>query len=84
MPKRSRERSGEDTTRVPTTDTTELVTPANTTPEWETSDIKSLAAYDIILNVSQAHHANCEYTEEQTRGLIRRPIASPVSIFTLS
>nr|AST48087.1 ecdysone-inducible protein 78 [Nilaparvata lugens] len=43
--------------------------------EWE----PSLAAYDVILSVAQAHHANCEYTEEQTRSLIRRPLSSPPS-----
>lgn len=44
------------------------------------NDGKNLAVYDIILMVSQAHHANCDYTEEQTRGLIRKPIAPAVSI----
>jgi hypothetical protein len=39
--------------------------------------------YDIILTVSQAFHANCGYTEEQTRGLVRKPLqAQPVSIHT--
>ncbi|RZF47127.1 hypothetical protein LSTR_LSTR005205 [Laodelphax striatellus] len=47
--------------------------------DWEPSDARSLAAYDVILSVAQAHHANCEYTEEQTRSLIRRPLSSPPS-----
>ncbi|XP_075228918.1 ecdysone-induced protein 78C-like [Lycorma delicatula] len=80
VPKRSRERSGEDTARVTPTENSEPVTPAAATPtDWESGDMKSLAAYDIILTISQAHHANCEYTEDQTRGLIRKPITSPPS-----
>ena len=47
--------------------------------EHSDAESKHLAVYDVILMVSQAHHSNCDYTEEQTRGLIRRPIASPVS-----
>jgi hypothetical protein len=39
--------------------------------------------YDIILTVSQAFHANSGYTEELTRGLVRKPLqAQPVSIQT--
>lgn len=34
---------------------------------------KQLALYDIILTISQAHHAHCSYTEEKTRGLVRKP-----------
>lgn len=34
---------------------------------------KQLAIYDIILTVSQAHHANCAYTEEKMRGIVRKP-----------
>ncbi|CAM1319498.1 Uncharacterised protein g7228 [Pycnogonum litorale] len=33
---------------------------------------KQLAIYDIILTISQAHHSNCAYTEERTRGLIKK------------
>lgn len=53
----------------------------STSDSSEHSDVESkhLAVYDIILMVTQAHHANCDYTEEQTRGLLRRPISSPVS-----
>ena len=65
VPKRSRERSDSESNRVSTSDSSEH------------SDAG--AVYDVILMVSQAHHSNCDYTEEQTRGLIRRPIASPVS-----
>ncbi|XP_045126523.1 ecdysone-induced protein 78C-like isoform X3 [Portunus trituberculatus] len=35
---------------------------------------KQLAIYDIILTISQAHHANCAFTEEKTRALVRKPI----------
>lgn len=36
---------------------------------------KQLEMYDIILTISQTHHAHCAYTEEKTRGLIRKPAA---------
>ncbi|XP_028966456.1 ecdysone-induced protein 78C-like, partial [Galendromus occidentalis] len=36
-------------------------------------ETKQLAMYDIILTISQAHHAHCGFTEEKTRGLIRKP-----------
>ncbi|XP_057655843.1 ecdysone-induced protein 78C isoform X1 [Diorhabda carinulata] len=66
VPKRSRERSTEEPSRVTTSDIDQ--------PDAET---KQLAIYDIILSVSQAHHANCGYTEEQTRNLSRKPIILP-------
>ncbi|XKL65225.1 hypothetical protein PGB90_008645 [Kerria lacca] len=70
VPKRSRERSDSESNRVSTSDSS----------EHSDAESKHLAVYDVILMVSQAHHANCDYTEEQTRGLIRRPIASPPPI----
>ncbi|KAL1517706.1 hypothetical protein ABEB36_001438 [Hypothenemus hampei] len=36
-----------------------------------------LAVYDIILGISQAHHANCNYIEERMRTLQRRPLVLP-------
>ncbi|KAL0279738.1 UNVERIFIED_CONTAM: hypothetical protein PYX00_001237 [Menopon gallinae] len=66
VPKRSRERSTEEQSRVSTSDA-----------EQSDPDTKQLAVYDIILTVSQAHHANCGYTEEQTRGLVRKPLMLP-------
>ena len=77
VPKRSRERERERGEEPPRVTTTEPSEPAPTSTD---SDTKTMAAYDIILTVSQAHHANCEYTEEQTRSLsLRKPIASPVN-----
>lgn len=73
VPKRSRERSTEEQSRVSTSDA-----------EQSDPDTKQLAVYDVILTVSQAHHANCGYTEEQTRGLVRKPITLPVSTWALS
>ncbi|CAG9856185.1 unnamed protein product [Phyllotreta striolata] len=66
VPKRSRERSTDEASRVTTTDA-------------DQSDVetKQLAVYDVILSVSQAHHANCGYTEEQTRNLSRQPVVLP-------
>ncbi|EEB13323.1 Nuclear hormone receptor E75, putative [Pediculus humanus corporis] len=66
VPKRSRERSTEEQSRVSTSDA-----------EQSDSDTKQLAVYDVILTVSQAHHANCGYTEEHTRNLVRKPITIP-------
>ncbi|XP_018324103.1 ecdysone-induced protein 78C isoform X2 [Agrilus planipennis] len=72
VPKRSRERSSEDgNNRVSTTDA------ADQSPDMET---KHLAVYDVILTVSQAHHANCGYTEENTRNLVRKPLMFPSGI----
>ncbi|XP_036336232.1 ecdysone-induced protein 78C [Rhagoletis pomonella] len=36
-----------------------------------------LSVYDVIMCVSQAHRMHCSYTEEQTRELMRRPVAVP-------
>ncbi|XP_012158149.1 ecdysone-induced protein 78C isoform X3 [Ceratitis capitata] len=36
-----------------------------------------LTVYDVIMCVSQAHRMHCSYTEEQTRELMRRPVAVP-------
>ncbi|XP_049813876.1 ecdysone-induced protein 78C [Schistocerca nitens] len=67
VPKRSRERSGEEAaaTRVGTSDA-----------EQSDAESRQLAVYDVILTVSQAYHANCGYTEEQTRALVRKPLAT--------
>ncbi|KAL3275034.1 hypothetical protein HHI36_019806 [Cryptolaemus montrouzieri] len=68
VPKRSRERSTEETSRVTTSGDADQSADAET---------KQLAVYDVILTVSQAHHGNCGYTEEHTRNLIRKPIVLP-------
>ncbi|XP_054274904.1 ecdysone-induced protein 78C-like isoform X2 [Macrosteles quadrilineatus] len=75
VPKRSRPQSegGEkEDARVSTSDSSEPL-PMPSTPEM---DSKGVALYEIILTVAQAHQANCEYTEEQTRGLLRKPISA--------
>ncbi|KAF2895676.1 hypothetical protein ILUMI_10498 [Ignelater luminosus] len=66
VPKRSRERSTDESSRVTTTDA-----------DQSDTETKQLAVYDIILTVSQAHHANCGYTEEHTRNLVRKPLSLP-------
>ncbi|XP_014261640.1 ecdysone-induced protein 78C isoform X2 [Cimex lectularius] len=71
VPKRSRERSGGEE-RVSTSDSSSGATP----PDPETT---STPAYDLIVSVSQAHVANSDYSEENTRCLVRKPIASPPS-----
>uniref|UniRef100_A0A8D9E4H1 Probable nuclear hormone receptor HR3 n=1 Tax=Cacopsylla melanoneura TaxID=428564 RepID=A0A8D9E4H1_9HEMI len=91
VPKRSRERSDSETgsSRVSTTGSSDpsasldsggSATP--TTPTLASStelDTKQLLTYDVILAVSQAHHSNCEYTEENTRLLVRKPVSLPPS-----
>nr|CAD7194405.1 unnamed protein product [Timema douglasi] len=72
VPKRSRERSGEDLARVSTSDA----------DQSSSESSKQLAVYDVILTVSQAFLANCGYTEEHTRGLVRKPLAQPCSSST--
>ncbi|CAG2106871.1 unnamed protein product [Medioppia subpectinata] len=62
VPKRSRERGEES-----------RVTQSEADQSSRDVENKQLAMYDIILTISQAHHANCAYTEEKTRGLIRKP-----------
>lgn len=48
------------------------------------ADVKQLAVYDVILQVSQAHHAHCGFTEESTRGIVRKPMIIPVSLLKIS
>lgn len=62
VPKRSKEKGEEN-----------KVVQSEADQSTKDSDSMQLAIYDIILTISQAHHANCAYTEEKTRGLIRKP-----------
>ncbi|KAG1654919.1 Carnitine O-acetyltransferase [Nymphon striatum] len=64
VPKRSREKHNEDLK-----DGMGQMADSTAARELET---KQLAIYDIILTISQAHHANCAYTEERTRGLTKK------------
>lgn len=50
---------------------------STTDADQSDTETKQLAVYDIILTVSQAHHANCGYTEEHTRNLVRKPLVFP-------
>ncbi|GLV42694.1 Ecdysone-induced protein 78C [Carabus blaptoides fortunei] len=69
VPKRSRERGPDESGgRVSTTEA-----------DQSDTETKQLAVYDIILTVSQAHHANCAYTEDNTRNLVRKPMTLPPS-----
>ncbi|XP_046608258.1 ecdysone-induced protein 78C isoform X1 [Neodiprion virginianus] len=91
VPKRSRDRGQDDavltTTGVqpitgtgnsqPPPSTTDRVPPAAVEPDQSDADTKQLAVYDVILTVSQAHHAHCGFTEELTRGLVRKPMVMP-------
>lgn len=83
VPKRSRERGGSSssTSSVSGSEENRVSTSVSSSDHGGTSspeiiaksDSTSLAIYDIILTISQAHHAHCSYTEEKTRGLIRKP-----------
>ncbi|UYV67311.1 hypothetical protein LAZ67_5000201 [Cordylochernes scorpioides] len=68
VPKRSRAADGDQrvTTEADQSGTTEL-------------ENQQLAMYDIILTISQAHHANCCYIDEKTRNLVKK-----TPIFSLS
>ena len=57
VPKRSKEKGEEN-----------KVVQSEADQSTKDSDSMQLAIYDIILTISQAHHANCAYTEEKTRG----------------
>ncbi|XP_066147805.1 ecdysone-induced protein 78C isoform X1 [Euwallacea fornicatus] len=63
----------------PCPNTTEAMSPTsavtNTTSVIVDNDNKQLGVYDyIILGVSQAHLANCNYIEERMKNLQRRPL----------
>ncbi|OAD56389.1 Ecdysone-induced protein 78C, partial [Eufriesea mexicana] len=82
VPKRSRERGPEDAVPTTTTTTTttgvqQLTSPAMVEADQSDADVKQLAVYDVILQVSQAHHAHCGFTEESTRGIVRKPMIIP-------
>uniref|UniRef100_A0A915ICZ9 Nuclear receptor domain-containing protein n=1 Tax=Romanomermis culicivorax TaxID=13658 RepID=A0A915ICZ9_ROMCU len=64
VPKRSRERLQDDARVSSCTD-----------PEVDSElEKKQLALYDIILSVSQAHHANCAYTDDKIKNLPQIPL----------
>jgi len=73
VPKRSRERGEEN-----------RVTQSEADQSARELENKQLAMYDIILTISQAHHANCAYTEEKTRGIIRKPAIFSLDDFQAS
>lgn len=72
VPKRSRDKHNDDLK--------EGITQVGDMSAARELETKQLAIYDIILTISQAHHSNCAYTEERTRGLIKK-LAVFVSIF---
>lgn len=74
VPKRSRERGG-GSSGLSDEGLSSLGSPGGEAAEQCARDLESqqLAMYDIILTISQAHHAHCAYTEEKTRALVRRP-----------
>ncbi|XP_077519701.1 ecdysone-induced protein 78C isoform X2 [Amblyomma americanum] len=71
VPKRSRERGG--SSGLPGEEGLSLGSPGEADQCARDLESQQLAMYDIILTISQAHHAHCAYTEEKTRALVRRP-----------
>ncbi len=54
-----------DEQRVTTTEPTSV--------ESSALESKQLAIYDIILTISQAHHAQCTITEDKVKTIVKRP-----------
>lgn len=76
VPKRSRERSGslaEDCGGGVVSGGGGAASPTEAEQCARDLESQQLAMYDIILTISQAHHAHCAYTEEKTRGIVRKP-----------
>lgn len=71
VPKRSRERGG--SSGLAGEEGLSLGSPGEADQCARDLESQQLAMYDIILTISQAHHAHCAYTEEKTRALVRRP-----------
>ncbi|CAH1124888.1 unnamed protein product [Ceutorhynchus assimilis] len=76
VPKRSRERSVEDNPTNVASPTTEAMSPTSATTQTP-PETDSKQHYDIILGISQAHHANCNYTEERMRNIAKRSLVPP-------
>ena len=65
VPKRTK---SQDEQRVTTTEPTG--------PQDQSAlESKQLAIYDTILTISQAHHANCNLTEDKVKNITRRPFS---------
>ena len=48
-------------------------------PDDSAAESRHLALYDIILNISQAHHAHCAVTEDKIK-LLQRKHSTLVSV----
>ena len=51
------------------------VTTTEGSQDLTVAESKQLAIYDIILTISQAHHANCAYTEDKIRTLVKKKVS---------
>lgn len=51
------------------------VTTTEGTQEQTALESKQLAIYDIILTISQAHHANCVLTEDKVKAIVKKPFS---------
>ncbi|KAH9518834.1 Ecdysone-induced protein 78C [Bulinus truncatus] len=47
------------------------VSSSDSSQEQSALESKQLAIYDVILSISQAHHAHCAITEDKIKGIIR-------------
>ncbi|VVC24821.1 Hypothetical protein CINCED_3A003963 [Cinara cedri] len=75
VPKRSREQlESESKTVQSAADSMAAAAVVTTTTATTTT---TSVSYDVIAAISQAHLTNCDYTDELTRTLLRKPVASP-------
>ena len=49
------------------------VSSSDSSQEQSALESRQLAIYDVILNISQAHHAHCAITEDKVRNIVRHP-----------
>ena len=48
------------------------VTSSDSSQEQSALESRQLAIYDVILSISQAHHAHCSVTEDKVKNIVRR------------
>ncbi|XP_012935301.1 ecdysone-induced protein 78C [Aplysia californica] len=49
------------------------VTSSDSSQEQSALESRQLAIYDVILSISQAHHAHCAITEDKIKNIVRQP-----------
>lgn len=77
VPKRSRSTEDQRVTTSGSDSSTSTEIQAN-------AESRQLAIYDIILTISQAHHAHSEYTEDKVKTLAKKPVSLLPSMDTIN